>query len=95
MLREATVYALLAGFQNFGQAVAGAIGVLLIDLFAIRTVPLHDEAGIQVENCDFSNTPYLILISHICLPLVAIPFTFWLIPDARYAPSLFFCFEVG
>lgn len=77
---ESTVYALLAGFQNFGQSVSSSLGVLALDLGGIQT---PDDAL-----CDFSNLTLLIIIGHIVLPLLTIPLTFWLIPNAKMTDDL-------
>lgn len=77
---ESTVYALLAGFQNFGASVASALGVLAIDIGGIET---PDDAP-----CDFSNLTWLIIFGHVVLPLLTIPLTFWLIPNARMTDDL-------
>merc|ERR1740117_2879218 len=77
---ESTVYALLAGFQNFGQSIAQSLGLALSDILGIHAV----EGG----PCNFDNLPWAIGISHIILPLLVIPFTFILIPDARTTDNL-------
>lgn len=75
---ESTTYAILAGFQNFGQNVARSIGVFLMIMFDIRTeVP-----------CNFSNLNILVFLSHFILPLLSIPFTFLLLPNARLSDRL-------
>eukprot|EP00854_Cymbomonas_tetramitiformis_P019829 gene19829-23714_t len=75
---ESTVYALLAGFQNFGQNVAKCIGLYMIDFFEIKTQ----------EPCNYDNMWKLIAVSHCMLPLLTIPLTFILIPRARLTDSL-------
>lgn len=77
---ESTVYALLAGFQNFGASVASALGVLALDVGGIET---PEDAP-----CDFSNLTWLIIFGHVVLPLLTIPLTFWLIPNARMTDDL-------
>eukprot|EP00123_Amoebidium_parasiticum_P021852 comp7493_c0_seq1/m.3156 comp7493_c0_seq1/g.3156 ORF comp7493_c0_seq1/g.3156 comp7493_c0_seq1/m.3156 type:complete len:624 (-) comp7493_c0_seq1:377-2248(-) len=70
---ESTVYALLAGFQNFGGNVSRSVGVYMIEAFGIKTtVP-----------CNFDNLTYLVVVCHMLLPLLHIPLTFILIPKAR------------
>jgi BT1 family len=76
---EATVYSLLAGFQNFGSNVARAVGVGLINQLGIRTV----------EPCNFDNFPLAILVSHVLLPLTTLPLIFVLIPPHRMTERLF------
>lgn len=67
---EATVYSLLAGFQNFGSNVARAVGVGLINWLEIKTT----------EPCNFDNFPLAIVVSHVLLPMCTAPFIFILIP---------------
>ena len=55
---EAVVYSLLAGFANFGEAVASSIGSLAIDQFGIRT---PDDG----TRCDFDNLSWLIFFCHL------------------------------
>ncbi|KNC82139.1 hypothetical protein SARC_05559 [Sphaeroforma arctica JP610] len=75
---ESTVYALLAGFQNFGSTVSSSIGVAMMNYFDIRT---------QIP-CDFTHLTTLIVISHMVLPLMCIPLTFVLLPDAYMTDTL-------
>lgn len=76
---ESTVYAILAGFSNFGAATSKTIGV-----YAMHT------AGIQTNepHCDFAHLPELIVLCHCCLPLLAIPLTFLLLPDCHLGETL-------
>ena len=60
---EATTYALLAGFQNFGQQVARTIGVAMITTFDIRTEP----------PCQWDGLVEMIALAHIIMPLVLVP----------------------
>lgn len=75
---EATVYSLLAGFQNFGSNVARAVGVGLINLLEIRTT----------EPCNFDNFPMAIVLSHVLLPMCTAPFIFILIPPNLMSEKL-------
>lgn len=75
---EASVYALLASYQNLGSNVARTLGVELIDKLHIKTtVP-----------CDFTNLPLAILVAHIILPLLVFPLVFVLIPNAKMTDDL-------
>lgn len=75
---EASVYALLASYQNLGTNVSRTLGVALIDKLGIKTtVP-----------CDFSNLPKAVLIAHVALPMLIFPLVFILIPDARMTDDL-------
>ena len=72
---EATVYAILAGFQNFGGSVSAAVGSALTSEFGIK-------ADLESDECTFDGLSGLIVLSHIILPLLVVPLTFVLIPDA-------------
>jgi len=74
---EATVFALLAGFQNFGSVVASSLGIFL-------------QAGMGIElstddsfDCEYSNLASCIFIAHFLLPLLQIPLIWILIPDGK------------
>ena len=71
---EATVYALLAGFQNFGQQVAKSIGVYMMHAFKIETEP---------PRCNFHGLVTMIIIGHMILPALTIPLTFFMLPNKR------------
>ena len=75
---ESTTYALLAGFQNFGQQVARTIGVALMTAFDIRTEP----------PCQWDGLAEMTALAHILLPLVLVPLTFVLIPAASITSNL-------
>jgi len=79
---EATIYALLAGFQNFGQNVAASIGIYMIKAFQIRT---SEEDGAE---CNFKNLSIMVVVCHFALPLLAIPLTFVLIPNAKLTDEI-------
>jgi len=68
---ESTVYALLAGFQNFGGVVSSQIGIYAIQYAGIKTT----------APCNFDNLNTLVLVCHCLLPLIAVPLTFLLIPN--------------
>ena len=51
---ESTVYALLAGFQNFGSQMARTAGVAALGWFSIRPELSDDFPG---EPCNFNNMP--------------------------------------
>lgn len=70
---EASIYALLASYQNLGQYIAGAVGVALIDWCGIQTT----------APCNFEGLPMALIIAHIGMPLLSFPLVFWLIPDIR------------
>jgi len=78
---EALVYALLAGFQNFGGTVGSYAGVYFTSLTTIQTDP-------KKLPWNFDDLPMLLFIGHIVLPLIQIPLTFVLIPDVKMDDSL-------
>ncbi|CAN8068551.1 unnamed protein product [Agarophyton chilense] len=75
---EASVYALLASYQNLGSNVSRTLGVALIDRLNIKTTP----------PCDFTNLPMAIVIAHVMLPLLVFPLVFVLIPNAKMTDDL-------
>lgn len=75
---EASVYALLASYQNLGAAVSRTVGVALIDFLEIRTT----------KPCDFSGLPFAIVIGHVLIPALSFPLIFILIPDAKMTDNL-------
>ena len=79
---EATVYAILAGFQNFGGSVSAAVGSALTSEFGIT-------ADLEAGECSFDGLSSLIVLSHVVLPLLVVPLTFVLIPDAGLKDPLF------
>lgn len=70
---EASVYALLVSFQNFGGSVGQSIGYVFMQWFRIRTVP----------PCDFSGLPGLVFVARIVMPALTLPLVYWLIPDVK------------
>jgi BT1 family len=75
---EATVYALLAGFQNYGSNVSRSLGVGVINVLGIKTT----------APCNFINLPMAIVLCHIVMPLLTLPLIFILIPDALMTEKL-------
>jgi hypothetical protein len=75
---ESTVYALLAGFQNFGGVVSSQIGLYATQAAGIKTT----------APCDFTNLSMLVLVAHCLLPLLAVPLTFVLIPNKLMTDSV-------
>jgi folate/biopterin transporter len=69
---EATLYALMAGYSNLGQAISNSLGTLL----------MHSSL-LPVEGCDVKNLPTLVFVGHCLLPLLTIPLTFLLVPNTR------------
>lgn len=78
---EATVYALLAGFQNYGVAIATSLGTALTSAVGVQAVP---SKGM----CQFERLPALILLCHVVIPLMVLPLTFVLIPNARMTDTV-------
>ncbi|EAN91522.1 folate/pteridine transporter, putative [Trypanosoma cruzi] len=78
---ESMVYALLAGFSNFGQAVSNTVGSLLMEFkWPVETDP--------AVGCDFSNVRWLLIVGRLLCPLVCIPLVFLLIPAARICDNI-------
>mmetsp|Transcript_63802 Transcript_63802/g.152152 ORF Transcript_63802/g.152152 Transcript_63802/m.152152 type:complete len:581 (-) Transcript_63802:182-1924(-) len=72
---EATVFAILAGFQNFGSAVSTVLGSHLADSMGVYAKGLDGP-------CNFEQLPQLIFFAHMLAPLLCIPFTWCLVPAA-------------
>lgn len=75
---ESTTYALVAGFQNFGQNVSQSIGLFMTSLLGIKAT----------GECNFDNLNLLVFLSHFVLPFFTIPLTFVLIPKAKISGTL-------
>lgn len=73
---EATMYALLAGFQNFGGAVSAALGSALTAAYDI-------EADFETDECRFKNLTRFIFVAHMLLPLAVVPLTWLLLPNTK------------
>jgi hypothetical protein len=88
---ESTVYAVLAGFQNFGIQLSRTVGVAFLGWFGVRAQlsPDYDPENPDPDlGCDFSHLPYLLLTAHTLLPMLTIPLTFLLIPDCNMKDDL-------
>jgi len=48
---ESTVYALLAGFQNFGGVVSSQIGIFATQAVGIKTTAPCDFTNLRYEKC--------------------------------------------
>lgn len=75
---ESTVYALLAGFQNYGISLSRSFGVALIDFMGIQTT----------KPCNFDNLGRAIVLGHGVLPLLSVPLIWLLIPDRLMTTNL-------
>jgi len=82
---EGTMYALLAGFNNFGQNIAGNLGSYMFDVAGIK---LGDALGERGE-CNDKNVWWILLIGESLLPLICIPLTFWMIPEGKLKGCLY------
>jgi len=81
---ESAMYGILAGFANFGRAVGrnfGTFSVILTDL------KFHEDVE-TYGPCNDTPLWYLTLIGQCLLPLITIPLTFYLIPDARLTGTI-------
>ena len=67
---ESTTYALLAGFQNFGGALAASYGYILQGAL---------EVSFDNERCDDANLAWLVGFAHMGLPFLTIPLSVCLI----------------
>jgi folate/biopterin transporter len=76
---EATMYAILAGFSNLGQALSNTTGSLLVEfVWPVVTTP----------PCDFSNLPILLFVCHGLLPMLIFPLSLLMVPDASICEEL-------
>ena len=75
---ETTSYAVNGTLWHFGSAFASAIGIFL-------TQNVFQIVSTESTNlpCDFSELSGLVMVAHVLLPLLVIPFSFWLLPDSR------------
>jgi folate/biopterin transporter len=78
---ESMIYALVAGFANLGQSMSGTVGSILIE----KVWPIVSKG---VGKCDFHNLPILLVVGHLCLPLLIIPLSFVLLPRARICDDI-------
>jgi folate/biopterin transporter len=69
---ESTMYAILAGFSNLGQALSNTTGAFLVDV----VLPVSASPP-----CDFSNLPMLLFVGHGLLPMLVVPLSIWMVPD--------------
>jgi len=74
---EATMFAILASFNNLGYSLSSALGVFAMDVAGIKTDLTSGEGGA----CDFSGLPSLVFYCGMLLPLVSIPLTFVFVPN--------------
>lgn len=84
---EATMFAILASFNNLGSSLSSALGVFAMDFVGIRT-DLSEEGS-----CDFSGLPSLVFYCGMLLPLVSIPLTFIFVPNMNMQDTV--DFETG
>jgi len=69
---ESTIYAILAGFQNYGAAVSVVIGTVLADLFQVH---------LSSTRCTVEYLPHLIAVANIVLPMLCIPMAIAFVPN--------------
>ena len=77
---EAMVYAILSGFQNFGMMVSSTSGRVLATAVGI--------SARTCGPCDFDGLAFVVVLCHMILPLLSIPLTFIMIPDAKLSDNL-------
>lgn len=68
---EATTYAVLASFQNLGSTISRLLGVFFMNAFGVYSTS---------TSCSYENYPYLLILAHLVVPLVCIPFSYILLP---------------
>lgn len=73
---ESTMFALLAGFSNFGQNLGRSVGYVVAGTMNIKTV----------VPCNFDNLYLLIAIGHMLTPLLLLPLAIVLVPDEYMQP---------
>lgn len=69
---ESTIYAILAGFQNYGTAVATVIGTVLANVMKVHLSPTV---------CTYQYLPHLVATANIALPMVCVPLALLLLPQ--------------
>lgn len=69
---ESTVYAILAGFANFGRSTARSLGAVVQNVIGVRT---------NAPYCNFDKLPMLITVGHAALPALCLPLVFILLPN--------------
>jgi MFS family permease len=69
---EASTYAYLAGIANFGLMISAIAGAMLAEMFNVKTIG---------PDCNWENLPMLVLIGHVCLPVVVSVVASFLIPN--------------
>jgi len=79
---EGTMYALLAGFSNFGQSIAQNLGTYL---FAVANIRI----GAHEPKCNDDNLWWVLLIGETITPLICIPLTFVMIPEGKLKGVLY------
>jgi len=79
---ESTMYAILAGFANFGRAIGGNFGAIVVPMTGLE-IDLRNA-----ENCNDAPLVLLTFFGQAVFPLISIPFTWWLIPDARLTGTI-------
>eukprot|EP01006_Ploeotia_vitrea_P037607 TRINITY_DN66151_c5_g1_i2.p1 TRINITY_DN66151_c5_g1~~TRINITY_DN66151_c5_g1_i2.p1 ORF type:complete len:473 (-),score=105.95 TRINITY_DN66151_c5_g1_i2:547-1965(-) len=77
---EATTYAIVVGLQHVGATISRQVGVWLSGVMGV-------EANLQPP-CDFSRMSSLLFVGHFVLPLLTVPLTFLLIPEAKLTDPL-------
>jgi len=79
---ESTIYAILAGFQNYGTAVATVIGTVLANVMQVHLSPTV---------CTFQYLPHLVATANIALPMMCVPLALILLPrGSTSTPSAHF-----
>ncbi|EPY18551.1 pteridine transporter [Strigomonas culicis] len=76
---ESMSFAILAGLSSTGNSLSVVIGSLLME----TVWPVRARTP-----CNFDNLPYLVVVSHLCVPILTVPAALLLLPNARVCDVL-------
>lgn len=71
---ESTIYAILAGYQNYGSAVAVVVGSVMAETFQVHLSPTL---------CTYAYLPHLVTVANVIVPMVCVPLAFMLLPHGN------------
>ncbi|KPA77358.1 putative folate/biopterin transporter [Leptomonas pyrrhocoris] len=78
---ESMIYALVASFANMGQSMSSTIGSILLE----KAWPIVTKGA---GKCDYHNLSLLLVVGHLCLPMLIVPLSFLLLPRARICDDI-------
>ncbi|EPY17404.1 pteridine transporter [Angomonas deanei] len=73
---ESILFSIAAGYSFLGQTMANTMGSILLGL------------AFKPKGCDFTNIRNLVIVGHMCLPLLQIPLAFLLLPHCRICDDI-------